>query len=495
MIRSLYSGVSGMTNHQTKMDVIGNNIANVNTYGYKSSSAIFKDVYYQMAKAPTAGTLAAGGNSPGTVGYGVQLAGIVKDMTPSNFMVTFQTLDLAISGDGFFITAQFPGMAGTEASPNPGPSNVTYTRMGAMEIDSFGNLVANNRFLLGTRNSMAGLQATGTTSLNLLDNAPGPARASDMTFTNTININQLIRDAYSLYTDANGFLYTFRQPDGTIDEDRPLWADETGNPMVRADVRAAVERLYNGFTAAAEAAADVRTPGDATADPPVPPGLPGSGTAAQAATAAIAEFTAISTAMTDLSPEATAAVTEFITEITALLNDLAADPNASPSTIGRAVRDYAAEARSAAYSTDDAVIPATIGDDVQARAMGALQHEFTVKDLAAFDIGFDGVITVFYNNQLKAIARIELAVFDNVYGLQEAGDTSFRETTASGEGYIKKPGAEGAGTVQSGRLEMSNVNLAKEFSDMIVTQRGFQANSRMITVSDSMLEELVNLKR
>ena len=96
---------------------------------------------------------------------------------------------------------------------------------------------------------------------------------------------------------------------------------------------------------------------------------------------------------------------------------------------------------------------------------------------------------------MRSLARIELATFDNVEGLTEIGDTAFAQSAASGEANIKRPGDSGAGEVQSSKLEMSNVNLANEFSDMIVTQRGYQANARIITTSDSMLEELVNLKR
>ena len=120
---------------------------------------------------------------------------------------------------------------------------------------------------------------------------------------------------------------------------------------------------------------------------------------------------------------------------------------------------------------------------------------FTYADLSGFSIGPDGVITTTYNNLLKAIGRIEVTVFDNPEGLIENGDTSYTETTASGEGKVRKAGDPGVGHTISNKLEMSNVNLAQEFSDMIVTQRGFQANARIITTSDSMLEELVNLKR
>ena len=98
-MRALYSGVAGLKTHQTKMDVIGNNIANVNTYGFKSSRASFSDVFYQSVKTAAAGTESFAGNNPSTVGYGTQVASIDRDMSQSSFQSTNRTLDLAISGE------------------------------------------------------------------------------------------------------------------------------------------------------------------------------------------------------------------------------------------------------------------------------------------------------------------------------------------------------------------------------------------------------------
>ncbi|MBQ7980797.1 MAG: flagellar hook-basal body complex protein [Oscillospiraceae bacterium] len=349
MVRSLYSGVSGLTTHQQRMDVIGNNIANVNTYGFKASRVTFRDVYYQTSIGETAGTHSFAGNNPSTVGYGVQMGSIDKDMSMSSFQSTNRVLDVAISGDGFFITSTFDGSqlnaedeTGMLADPyNIPPKSTTYTRMGNFSIDSNGNLVAGaNTFVLGTCNSDEGLALVGDESAAILNelnitsgrNAEGDADeegevySSDLTAANIINIEELINQA---------------------------WAED----------------------------------------------LEDSG------------------------------------------------------------------------------------------------KWLTYADLSAFQIGKDGVITVTYNSEMKAIARIELATFDNQEGLIEDGNTSFTETSASGVAKIKKPGDPGAGYTQSNKLEMSNVNLAQEFSDMIVTQRGYQANARIITTSDSMLEELVNLKR
>ena len=344
MVRSLYSGVSGLTTHQTRMDVIGNNIANVNTYGFKASRVTFRDIYYQTAVGETAGTGSFAGNNPSTVGYGVQIGSIDKDMSMSSFQSTNRVLDLAISGDGFLVTSTFDGSQiqedanGYITTFDVRPKSTTYTRMGNLSIDSNGNLVAGaNTFVLGTCNNETGLAAVG---------------------------------------------------------------DASSSELAKATITA------NGLNAQGDKGGDnVNTSEDLTS--------------------------------------------ANIINVNYLINK--AWPNKTP--------------------------------------------QLTFADLSSIQIGKDGVITVTYNSEMKAIARIELAVFDNQEGLIEDGNTSFTETAASGVAKIKKPGDPGAGYTQSNKLEMSNVNLAQEFSDMIVTQRGYQANARIITTSDSMLEELVNLKR
>ncbi|MCI7351020.1 MAG: flagellar hook-basal body complex protein [Ruminococcus sp.] len=311
MMRSLYSGVTGLTTHQTRMDVIGNNIANVNTYGFKSSRTTFKDIYYQTVKSPSGGTASKkAGNNPTEVGYGVQIGSIDKNMSRSSFAGTDRTFDLAISGEGFFIVGK-PQAEGEGGGGDGEMVDITYTRMGNFGLDSTGNLVnANNKFVLGTCN------------------------------------------------------------DGEFD----------------------------------------------------------------------------SAAMSEKKP--------------------------------------AEEAKSLQIINVNSLIQEAFGED-----------ELTFKDLESFSIGSDGVLTATYKGDIKALARIEVAVFDNPEGLLQAGNTDFMVSAASNQPGIRKPGDPGTGTTESGKLEMSNVNLAQEFSDMIITQRGFQANSRIITTSDSMLEELVNLKR
>ena len=397
MVRSLYSGVSGLNSHQTKMDVIGNNIANVNTYGFKAGRASFSDVFYQSIKNEAAGTVSFAGNNPSTVGYGVQVASIDKDMSQSSFQSTNRTLDLAISGDGFFSIAKFSmNKDGSAPTNTTSPDVVGYTRNGNFGIDSEGNLVSNNNyFVLGTRNSTEGLIANGDVSAKHLltqelgdNNADNLTNSADYVYGNTINVNNLIKTAYNIFTGENGVLYTYQtyeiDEDGNLTAEDPILCNIKGEPILDSE-------------------------DDGETGEPI----------------------------------------EY-------------DPD---------------------MSTAEAI------------EAGGIVGELTFADLAAFTIGSDGVITVTYNNQMKALGRIEVTVFDNPEGLIESGETVFSETAASGVGKVKKAGDQGAGKIASNKLEMSNVNLAQEFSDMIVTQRGFQANARIITTSDSMLEELVNLKR
>jgi flagellar hook protein FlgE len=460
MVRSLYSGVSGLTSHQTKMDVIGNNIANVNTYGFKSSRASFSDVFYQSVKTATSGSESYAGNNPSTVGYGTQVASIDKDMSQSSFQSTNRTLDLAISGDGFFALGTFSsGADGGAPADTTSPDALTYTRNGNFGIDSEGNLVSNNnRFVLGSRNTTDGLHLTGDLSSKELlkvaledNNGDNAVTSSDYTYENTINVNDLIQEAYGIYTDKNtGYLYTNRKPEAVTKTKTVTSTDDDGN-----ETTTSVTEVV-GFTQG-----DVEYDADGNevwylCD------LKGNYITNEDGDS-VAQYITKDDDGNDLA-------TPIVSVLKANIEDdgtitYATDPDADP--------DATPE-----ISLDDAVI-----------------GEFTYADLSAFTIGSDGVISVTYNNQLKAIARVEITVFDNPEGLVENGDTCYEETAASGAGKVKKAGDQGAGTVASNKLEMSNVNLAQEFSDMIVTQRGFQANARIITTSDSMLEELVNLKR
>ena len=431
MVRSLYSGVAGLTSHQTRMDVIGNNIANVNTYGFKASRTSFSDIYYQTKKSASGGTSVFAGNNESAVGYGVQISSIDKDMSASSFQTTNRTLDLAISGDGFFMTGGVNEVGQI--------SDVTYTRYGSFGVDSAGNLVNTlNQFVLGTNND-------GTYSKLEMDAKNPPSETSEL---QTINVNDLVWDAFRVdckvnWEDVPQSLKTAANPtvqasaDNDPDTGKPVITDLNGNILYYNDGQYMNE---NG----------------------------------------VVYDTTTGNYVDEDGNQYTYAVTQDATTGENIYTYTAIDgPNAGTTFT---------------YNQNDKTYE---GADANGVAIYAEMKNaaLTYSDLEGFSVSQSGVLTGTYASKIKHLARVEIATFDNIEGLSQVGDTAFAESTASGKPNIKTPGSSGAGEVASSKLEMSNVNLASEFSDMIVTQRGFQANARIITTSDSMLEELVNLKR
>ena len=290
MMRSMYSGVAGLRSHQTRMDVIGNNIGNVNTVGFKSSRVIFKDVFYQTLSGAGAPGATKGGTNPLQIGYGSMVGSIDVMNTRAGMQMTDRPLDMYISGEGYFAVKDKSGAT-------------NFTRAGNFSIDSNGDLVDSSG------NYVQGVMADATSGA--LGTLP-----TDMSTTTAI----------SILDTASG-------------------------------------------------------------------------------TTPLSTFTSIA-------------------------------------------------------------------------------------------IGKDGVISgTDSTGAIRSIAQLVLAKFPNADGMTQEGNTYLQATTNSGSATPGFPGDAGTGALITGGLEMSNVDLSKEFTDMITTQRGFQANSRIITTSDEMLQELVNLKR
>ncbi len=289
MLRSLFAGISGLRTNQTMLDVTGNNIANANTTGFKSSTTVFQDTLSQMMTGGTAANAERGGTNPVQIGLGVQIATTSTNFNQGSAQMTGRGTDLMLQGDGFFVVQR-----GNEQM---------YTRAGAFTFDETGTLVTNS----GARVQGYGLDATG---------APDYAA-------------------------------------GLID----ITLDTAVLP---------------------------------TLTPPV-----GAGTA-----------------------------------------------------------------------------------------------------LTSYTFGSDGMLRgVFSDGIQRDMAQLASADFANVMGLEKIGETAYRASANSGAVQLGVPGQDGAGTIIAGALEMSNVELAAEFTNLILAQRGFQASSRVITTSDQVLEELVNIKR
>jgi flagellar hook protein FlgE len=284
MLRSLFAGISGLRVNQTMLDVTGNNIANANTIGFKSSSTVFSDTLSQMLTAAGGANAARGGTNPIQVGLGVQVAGTSTNYNQGSTQTTGRATDLMIQGDGMFVVRK-------------GNENL-YTRAGAFTFDESGTLVTPT----GNRVQGYRLDAAGNSTGGLVDITLDPANAV----------------------------------------------------------------------------------------PAVPAGV----------------------------------------------------------------------------------------------------------ELTSYNIGGDGKIRgVFDDGQQRELGQMALADFANPMGLEKVGETSFRESANSGAAQMGVASTGRRGSLIGGALEMSNVDLAAEFTNLILAQRGFQASSRVITTSDQVLEDLVNIKR
>lgn len=502
MVKSLYSGVSGLTVHQTRMDVIGNNIANVNSDGFKASRVTFRDIYYQGYMSATSGRNTFAGNNPSQVGYGVQVGSIDKDMSQSGGRTSKSAFDMMLEGDGFFMTMTFDNL---NLNSDKNPATTKYTRLGKFGVDSYGNVAAtNNVFVVGSRNTLDGLLAMGDDSGNALNdveyvdrNGDNKVTAADITYRNVINLNELMQQAYNVYTDEFGYTYGYDW-EGIIGG-RAAANPDKGEAQVDkfAGVKYDIAKLEaDGYT---------YTPANGT----TPAKIERNGT----------EITDVDTLMqyvdiqetlkalnaptSATDPKAAGAKYRYLVDI--MGNKIKREDGTYPVYSAGTGGGNAGGGNNTAGVYDQFFDGANVktGDDLKAAKtnagdQGAIIGELLYDSADSVAIGKDGRIEVNYADKTKYLARIDLAVFENPEGLNQDGETQFAESSASGEAHLKRakldPGVTDTSIV-SGKVEMSNVNLADEFSDMIVTQRGFQANARIITTSDSMLEELVNLKR
>jgi len=482
MMRSLYSGVSGLKVHQTKMDVIGNNIANVNTIGFKSSSVNFSDVYYQTtANASGANTeTGAAGTNAMQIGLGSDVAAISTNITTNGgTQRTDRNLDLMINGSAFFIVD-----SGGEKF---------FTRSGALGVDVNGTLynTSNGGTVLGWGVDEAGniVKELGPLSVMSVDKMSSePTATTKAVLSGNIDQNdeQVAFDetasgypvTISFYDNiGNSFMakLTLMQPSADVKNSYTVSIsdlfDSTGKSVLytvtQDEEGNAVYNTTNQYVnfGGEEYRYDV--------DP---------------ATGEIIWSPEVSS--TNLVFNGTNGEFSYVTNegeqgetVMLYFNDGNTENNAF-SAQGLEI-DFSSLTMYSAGGTSK--INAIRGNDGEGEGNSA-------GALSGFTIQTDGKVYGVYNNGDKMLfGQIAVATFSNPAGLKSVGNSLYKESLNSGEFEDVDPSTVSGLT--TGALEMSNVDLANEFTTMITTQRGFQANSRIITTSDTMLEEVVNLKR
>ena len=390
MLRSLFSGISGLRAHQTMLDVTGNNIANVNTTGFKASQAQFQDTLSQVLQNAGAAQDGIGGTNPAQVGLGVRVAGITTNFQQGAAQLTNRSTDMMISGDGFFVVRK-----GNEQF---------YSRAGAFDFDATGQLVTPDGGLV-----------------------QGWAAAADGSI------------------DVNGPLVDLRLPIATLmAAEATTSATFEGNLPSEAAVGTVLNREIDVYDAA------------------------GNRTALELSFTRTATGWDVSATNGATTATGTLAFTDGVLTGGGTL------------TVGAMTVDLATVTGYAGLDTVEA-------STQNGRAAGTLQ---------SFTINADGTLLGSFSNGLKqALGRVALSTFTNPAGMEKAGGSLYRTTVNSGDAQIGAAGTGGRGDLTGGALEMSNVDLSAEFTNLIIAQRGFQANSRVITTSDELLQELVNLKR
>lgn len=423
MIRSMFVAVSGLRNHQTMMDVVGNNIANVNTAGYKSSTTVFQDVLSQTLRGAGRATSTTGGSNPAQIGLGSRVAGITTNFSQGSLQLTGRATDFAIQGDGFFVVNQ--------------GGRQLYTRAGSFNADALGRLVTQEGALM---------QGWGA-------DASGAVNTSGAIGNVVIPIGDVVEPIQTQSVDMGGNLPADAAVGAMIANSVDVY-DSQGNPVTL--------RFEYTKTGPDSWEAVYRHVDSAGVLNPAPPA------AGTAITGGTLSFNA--------SGELTSGYSLTIP--------------------GGSVPGFAAGA-------DITINLGVAGATNRLTQFGSLsslgvlgQDGSAAGTLQSFSVGQDGTIVGSYSNgRNRVVGQIALATFTNPEGLEKAGGSSYRDSINSGLAQIGAAGQGGRGLLSAGTLEMSNVDLASEFTSLIVAQRGFQANSRVVTTSDEILQEVVNLKR
>lgn len=568
MMRSLYSGVAGLKTHQTRMDVIGNNIANVNTTAYKSSSMTFSELMSQTTQKASGAnaTTGVGGTNAKQIGLGVKAGAINTAITTQgSAQSTGNPFDIMITGDNFFVVSN-------------GSENF-FTRDGSFYVDGAGNLAMTstgyNVMGWGVDETTGNIKQDTVTALRIMSaaNMTYPPEATtkanisgildendkDVTSANgkTVNLN---------FFDARGYSYTakftFKQSGGdktneysmelnkildstgaeidisklkfgnrsqqkmetkvTLNTDAYKW---DGKVLKTKDGTTEVANLADIF----KADGSLITPADDAAAQKQQKALDAIAKAYgyEGSTDEFLNLYITSTAnkdkqltiqdllgnmmagkTTDVLPADGSAITmegRYFEGTTVVFNKDTGklesvggsttnlNVNAAFSALGGNFSDVTIDLSECTNydNKGTSTIGATSGD------LDGLGTGRRLGDMIGVSIQKDGMIYASYDNGMtKLLGQIATAAFANASGLEKEGDNLYSATLNSGEfDGIGVDITAGGGYMSTCQLEMSNVDLSSEFTEMITTQRGFQANSRIITVSDTLLEELTNLKR
>lgn len=421
MLTSLYTGISGMNTNLNALTVVGNNIANVNTYGFKGSRMYFSDLFSQSMFGGSGG------------GLGVTMESVTPNFSQGAFETTNNALDLAIEGNGFFVVRN------EEGAP-------FYTRAGAFKIDKDGYIVDSNGFYLqGYPADAFGNILTSLSSLRIEASSFAPQATTSSGMVANLDASAQVLDPFDVTAadETSNFSTTVTVYD-SLGNEHP----------VELYFRKSGENAWEWYAVinAEDAASGVRE-------------IAGQGTL---------EFDSDGRLQT-------------VTGNTVTFDF------AGGATLGQNITfNFGTSLDIGGTGVDGIVQYGGISSSVY----NLTQDGYPPGSLQAATIDEKGILVAsFTNGKQRALGQVALANFPSLAGLRAVGNMYYTESPDSGAVVIGKAGSQGFGSVRSSTLELSNVDLASEFVRMITAQRGFQASSKVITTTDEVLLDLVNLKR
>ena len=521
LISAMYNGIAGLTVHSQAMSVVGNNLANSSTMAFKRSSTQFEDFFYQNVTT---------GNSFGQVGLGADIASISGDFSQGAFETTSSATDLAISGNGFFMVN------------NPNTDKTYYTRAGNFDFDKNGYLVDPNGYVVqgwkaytnSTTGQVSNIGSLGDIKLASFQISPSATTKMRM----VTNLNKSVTEKTTDATDP--FFALFKtwagQSEDTALSDSSYSYQSTLKVYDKAgashDVTIYYDKVSNAsganvweYVVACDPTEDGRTVNGVKVSSTSSAGLLMTGTITFDSSGSIKSMSAFT-----LSSNATGNYKDLTNWVPASFStdgypvftaNFTASSNASVSTASNASNiklDLGLHsatkgggwtggvANASLVGTDFDSLPVMTSAKADDTTTTAYSSAFSIVDqaqdgyasgyLQSVAVDSDGIVTGTYsNNQTKSLFVVGLANFTNLQGLEREGSNLYSATTDSGDPRIGTANNAGMGSIASGKLEQSNVDTATEMVNMITYQRGFQANSKVISTVDSMLSEVIQLKR
>jgi len=477
---AFYTALSGLSVNSASLTVIGNNLANLNTIGFKGSSTTFQDLF-----STTLGASAYQGNgNPSQVGLGATVGAVMQNFGQSTFQSTSNVTDMAIQGQGFFYMSLVNGGFG-------------HTRAGNFTVDQFGFVVdpAGNKLQGYNRDSRGAIDTTmGSTDIKLPVGATIPAQATEhISFTTNLDatasmINSRYTTSVMVYDSLgarHNVLITFEKVDqistgaatnAILDN---VWRYFIWSPDSVPPTAPPPEgwQTANGINTAPS---NVTTPYDVLGEGLVYFGNGG-----------------LMDSTVSPNPEPRA---ELNGDLAHTL-DAAGNPEievtwnngSAPQTVGNGAIVWTINTAGPLPATPNYLLTQTAGASGTSNNSQDGYGAGTIKGLTVDQNGF--ILGTFTNGQTYAVARVAMSIFTNNNGLEKAGENIWKETIASGPASIGTANDVGRGAILGAHYEMSNVDVADEFTRLIITQRGYQANSRIVTTSDEMMQETLAMKR